>query len=431
MRAASYRVTRHFATILPYVLPIVFGMLAVPVKGQSWVINVDQELERTRLVLPYAFYTESFGLAYGVGGAVTGLGQGQAVLGAAVLKSTRGAKGVYFIADDYRLADRLYTRLFVTRGWYRELRGYLSPSELPGDAPSVSEQGYIEADGDDDVLEWDLKYVLPLGSAKDTGLHRYYTERGYLQRQPLGGQVWDPRRSGRTLVDLQVFAQHRSYELASGTLPFSSNGLALSLEYDNRDFEINPRRGSYQRVRVEHDFGFADSTQSWTTLDLDLRKYLPLNWLPETFEQDVLALRAWWIDTPSWEVQEDGRVAHRPPHFMGASLGGWNDMRGFDSGRFNDRAAAYYSAEYRVMPRWNPLSDWRLPLGMKIDWWQFTGFVEAAQVAGTWDMGALHEDMHISAGAGARIYVAEVLIRMDAAFSEEGAHLWVMVGQTF
>jgi hypothetical protein len=32
-------------------------------------------------------------------------------------------------------------------------------------------------------------------------------------------------------------------------------------------------------------------------------------------------------------------------------------MRGYPFARFSDKAAIYYGAEYRVIPRWNPFTS--------------------------------------------------------------------------
>lgn len=396
-------------------------------RGQSWVVKDDGSPKQTKLFLPYIFYTEALGVAYGAGGGVSGLGQESAAIGAGVMRSTRGASGVYFVATNYRLGERVFTDARIASGWYKELRGYYSP-----EVEHVrNEAGFIEADGADDFVEIDINWVLPIGAGRDGGLHNYYLENGLLQRNALGGERWNPFKGGRTQLQIRPFLQHRSYDIEPEAMMFNSNGLRLGLSYDNRDFEINPSRGSYQEVAVKRDFGQFDSSDSWTTVELDYRKYLSVGLFSGSVKQDVLALQGWWIDTPTWQVSSLGQVQHRAPHFMGAALGGWNRLKGYASARFNSRSAAYYGAEYRITPHWNPLGDLPLPFGMQVDWWQFVVFGELGQVTSQWSMRELHKDMIFSGGGGARIYISNVLVRMDFAVSDEARHFWIMVGQTF
>ncbi len=116
---------------------------------------------------------------------------------------------------------------------------------------------------------------------------------------------------------------------------------------------------------------------------------------------------------------------------MGASLGGFLRLRGYPLYRFQDEAAIYYGVEYRVIPHWNPLGKISWLRWLHIDWWQFVPFLEVGRVASEWDLQELHSDMKWDAGGGIRLMTAKVVVRADAAYSEEGWHIWVMVGQAF
>ena len=116
---------------------------------------------------------------------------------------------------------------------------------------------------------------------------------------------------------------------------------------------------------------------------------------------------------------------------MGASLGGYLRMRGYPLYRFQDKAAVYYGAEYRFIPRWNPLGTISWLRFFSIDWWQFVPFVEVGRVADQWSLKELHEDMKWDAGVGIRLMAAMVVVRGDMAYSPEGWHFWAMVGQAF
>ncbi len=79
-------------------------------------------------------------------------------------------------------------------------------------------------------------------------------------------------------------------------------------------------------------------------------------------------------------------------------------MRGYSISRFNGKAAIYYSAEYRMIPRWHPLGDVPLAqeVGLKKDYWQIVSFVEGGCVADTWSIPKLHRSMKVDAGVKLR-----------------------------
>ena len=110
---------------------------------------------------------------------------------------------------------------------------------------------------------------------------------------------------------------------------------------------------------MSRDWGGAGSTAPWTTVELGLSKYIPFG-ASQKARQRVLALKAWTLDTPTWDSShfENGlAIFHHPPTYAGASLGGLRLMRGYPEGRYNSRSAIYYSGEYRYTPRFNPLKD--------------------------------------------------------------------------
>ncbi|MCH7599922.1 MAG: BamA/TamA family outer membrane protein [Myxococcales bacterium] len=74
--------------------------------------------------------------------------------------------------------------------------------------------------------------------------------------------------------------------------PLKVKGLEFALEYDNRNFSTDPSLGSLQRFAIKRDFGWFDSTHSWTNLELDLRKYVSLG-STTRFRQRVLAFNFW------------------------------------------------------------------------------------------------------------------------------------------
>ena len=107
-------------------------------------------------------------------------------------------------------------------------------------------------------------------------------------------------------------------------------------------------------------------------------------------------------------------------------------MRAYPSQRFNDRAAIYYAAEYRVIPRWNPFAGWPwLQKYLEIAWWQWVPFVEVGRVAPSWSLDELHSDMKWDVGFGVRAMAKGLVVRIDTAVSEEGLRVQMMVSQPF
>jgi hypothetical protein len=138
------------------------------------------------------------------------------------------------------------------------------------------------------------------------------------------------------------------------------------------------------------------------------------------------------IATGYWQERQtaNGRVVtHRPPHFRGATLGGFYRLRPYPFDRYNDRAALYYGAEYRIIPAWFTLGEkWKW---LDLAWWQLLGFGELGRVADEWNLKTLHQDMKWVVGLGLRNMVAKNILRLDVAKAEDSWAMWAMVGQAF
>lgn len=210
-----------------------------------------------------------------------------------------------------------------------------------------------------------------------------------------------------------------------------TNGLDFSIFWDNRDFYANPSRGFGLRARYSSDYGWFDSSNSWTNLETELDVYLPLQ-LGKRFRQAVLALSSWTSYSPTWDEKADGSITNNPPAYTGSTLGGMWRMRGYPTQRFNDKAAVYYAAELRMIPDWNPFDRWAwLQQHVGIQWLQLVPFVEIGRVAPTWNAADLHSDMKWSAGLGVRAWAKGIVARIDAAFSTEGVGIQMMISQPF
>ena len=250
-----------------------------------------------------------------------------------------------------------------------------------------------------------------------------------------GGDEWNPLTSGRTFLLFEFLNREQDLDdPETGGAELRTTAILLGVEYDNTDYWNNPTYGSRQRFAVMHDWGQNEEDgEEWTTVELELSKFLDLG-QSDTAYQRVLALNSWWIDTPTWDDSSfhDGEeIFHRPPVYQGATLGGLDRQRAYPTARFSDRSAVNYAAEYRHMSKWNPFPQIPLINLLNIPWWQWTVFGELGRVNDEWDLDELHEDMKWSIGAGARIMVEGVIVRVDFATSEEQSEVQMFIGQTF
>jgi hypothetical protein len=170
-------------------------------------------------------------------------------------------------------------------------------------------------------------------------------------------------------------------------------------------------------------------------VDFWASKYISLAPGPRS-RQRVIALSMWWIDTPSWEhshTKEGAEVFHRPPIYAGATLGGTERMRGYSEGRYNDRSAVYYAAEYRHIPDWNPLGrfGWLNRRNAHVQWMQYVVGVETGRVADEFDLGDLHSEMKLCGILGLRIMVNTLVVRADIGISDEGGTVQMTIDQPF
>jgi hypothetical protein len=248
---------------------------------------------------------------------------------------------------------------------------------------------------------------------------------------------WNPSKTGFTV--LSVKPSYRSQDLNTdevGRTEITTANVEFAAHYENTDFSVNPTRGSLLKLRYTRDWGEWDSSAPWETVDALGAYYIPLG-SSDRARQRVLALNAWAIDTPSWDEFDIGgggeAVLRRPPAYAGATLGGLSRMRGYPEGRFNDRAAMYYAAEYRHIPDWNPLRDLDLlhRLNINVDWLQYVGIFEIGRVADEFDVGELHSDMQISVGLGLRAMVNHMIVRSDIGISDEEVLVQMTIDQPF
>ena len=427
------------------IFTLLAGALLLALPGSAWSQDIylnkgETEKEPTHFAIPYAFPSDTFDFAFGLGGAASGTLQPQATFGWGILGSTNGSYGAYFGGLNFRMpgTERLFFDPLAGFTRYDAMRSYqdlpFRLDQIDGRAGSNESdmEDFIEGKGWDVFAEARFRYLLPIGQGKEETIHTYHMDRGLISDGFTGGGAFNPLTSGRSYLLMTPFYRNKNFDADQhDSLLSASNGLLFGFEWDNRDFVASPSRGGKFKAAFTRDFGWFDSDSSYSTWEIEASKYISLP-TPSWARQQVLAFDFFTSDTPTWDQQKDGSVNGRAPEFRSPSLGGFNRMRAFPFNRYNDRSAIYYSAEYRLMPEWNPwakigwLNSWLEP-----DWWQIVPFVEVGRVADEYNLSTLHEDLQWDAGVSFRFMLKKSVLRLDWATSEEDSAFWVMFGHPF
>lgn len=398
----------------------------------------------TSSALPFALYSEIFGWAVGGFVGIKGLSQENMSLYMGGLISTNGTKyGFIQIREFYvPFFPRLYIAPDILGGYFGVLNIYKDPPttlvqndpKLRAGSNESDKNDYSEVSGSDQWYELKFRFLLPIGHGKDQVYFSPQLENGILKSGEMGGTSWNPFISGRTFVDIKPFYRKR--------IAFATNGIDFALTRENTDFYVNPTCGSFQKVAFRRDFGWFDTMAPWSVVETDLRLYLPINEFTGNTNSlsKVLALDFWTINTLTWDSYDvigsdpRGNVIkqyHRPPPYTGAYLGGRNRLRAYYEGRFNDRAAIYYGAEYRQIIDWNPFKLWSFTERLNVHWIQLAAFAEVGRVAPEWKISTLHTDMKWSAGGGVRVFMNNLILRIDGTFGKEGFYTQMYVDHAF
>ena len=400
------------------------------------------------IVLPYLFSTESTGFSGGLGVIKTGIFQPQTTLIATAFygaeqdiitngqEDTANFSGGFILFSDYKLpfTNRLLFSMYGLKSYFPKARHYFNGSNT-----STEDDAFVTS-GNSDFFYTTFRYVLPIGEGIDNPEGIYNLKNGFaMGREGYGGGK--PFVTGETSVGIKTFYSHDSFDNyedpeSHDIKKWNTGGLRFFLYHENTDYDLNPSRGYQFQVQYSKDFGEGDALQSWDFLEAKYNHYINL----PTFswsQQNVLALSAWTGYSFSWDndntyfndnINTD-LDANRPPPWEGARLGGFNRMRGYENNRFSDKAAFYATAEYRAVLEYNPFRTNKF-IPVAIDWFQVVAFVEAGRVHDKYNFDLL-KDMKYDAGLSLRAMAAEVPVRLDIAYGDEGMNFWVMVYQPF
>ncbi len=391
------------------------------------------------LILPYAFSSDSMGTVIGVGGGAKGFYQDQLLLGGSIFGSVdEETYGIFLGAWDYRpsWSKRLFLTAAGSYGHYPNQRAYgdlsIEPGEVRPGSNDSDKDDYVETGGENNWFDFKIEYVLPIGATRNDGMVTYHLRGGILEKGATGGDSWNPMEGGITTLLFRQYNQRESFETEYGEIERPIHPVEVGIGYNNTDYPPNPSTGSNQYLGLKHDFGWGDATTEWTFIEFEASKYFSIG-ESNRAKQRVLALNFWTGDAPSWdeELNSEGSVEidGNPPQYDGATLGGFYRLRAFPSRRYHDRSVIYTTAEYRYTPKWNPIGNVSWLRWLKMDWWQFVGFVEGGRVANEYS--DLFSDWQADVGLGIRAYMAGGVMRLDMATSDEESAMWVMFGQPF
>lgn len=397
----------------------------------------DDPPARADLNLPFVFFNDLFGVAGGYSYARTAFPQPQSELVVSAMSGTAGSAMLFLRARDLRVPgfERLFADPILSLAYFNGNYVYASgnpryPLQQAG-ANGSAYGNYVSGDGWDDYFRVAFRYLLPIGWGRDHVVDAYHLDRGLLVAGATGGESLNPLTSGKTFLGLRPFYLSQTLRAAGHAESQRTNGVDVTLNWDNRDYFVNPSVGQSLTLRWSRDFAWFDSTSPWTVVSAELDQYFSLG-PTDAFRQRVLALDVWTASSPSWGVGANGTIVNRPPTYAGATLGGWWRMRGYRIGRFSDRAAVYSCAEYRLIPRWNPFDAWPwLQERLGVQWIQLVPFAEVGRVAPSWNLGQLHASMKWDLGFGLRFLARSILVRVDVGASPEGAAVQMMVEQPF
>jgi hypothetical protein len=421
---------------------LMIGLLLISSAGFAMnlvMLEGEEEPQKNKQVIPYAFYNDTTDFALSAAVVATGYIQPQLAVVANGFASSNDTTNGFALVKDLQLHDRWFFDGKFMVGDFGLIESYQDgnpdfPNERAGSNDS-DQDNFIETEGTDVYHRFNFRYVLPIGDGANGPIHKYVVDkRGLLvPGYESGGREWNPFNSGRLIAETEFFYRKQNLESQGDKFDSETSGVTLALEYDNTDFYSNPSDGSRLRLAFSRDWGYLDDSAPWSAVEFEATKLFNLGRTQDALQR-VLAVNMWWIDSPTWDSSSkiNGQETfHRPPLFAGATLGGLDRLKGYATNRFSDRSAVFYAAEYRHMPAYNPFPSIPLINKLRIPWWQWVVFAEAGRVHDEWDLSELHDDMKWDAGAGIRMNVEGVVVRLDAAVGEEDSQVQMFIGHTF
>lgn len=374
--------------------------------------------EKDSAFVPFYFSTETMGSTIGLAGVAKGVGQPQAALFGMGLYSEKDSYVGFLSAFNYALSPNLLFSTQMYQARFNDNPYYLGDQ---GSNNSSTEDKTV-TNGDEENYKLEFKYLLPWGNVREHGLLGAF--------QPVRDVSFaSPVDSGVSSIIFTPFYSSRELDIYNDKKE-ESTGFSLTFDWDNRDSVRNTTRGSHTSFDLTTGAESLQSEDLWLKWEFQNSQYYSLGPLGDWFDQQVLAFDFYTADTPTWN-KCDGLMCARPPEQEQVRLGGLYRLRGYTAGRYHGRSAIHYSAEYRVLPDWQPLDDIPLINYYDLPWWQWVAFVEVGRVADDYDLKTLHEDMKWNVGGAVRFQVEGIVVRAEMAKGADEGTFRVMINQPF
>ncbi|WP_394158334.1 BamA/TamA family outer membrane protein [Vibrio campbellii] len=374
--------------------------------------------EKDSAFVPFYFSTETLGSTVGLAGVAKGVGQPQAALFGMGLYSEKDSYVGFLSAFNYALSSNLLFSTQMYQARFNDNPYYLGEQ---GSNSSSTEDKTV-TNGDEENYKLEFKYLLPWGNVREHGLLGAF--------QPVRDVSFaSPVDSGVSSIIFTPFYSSRELDIYNEKKE-EATGFSLTFDWDNRDSVRNTTRGSHTSFDLTTGAESLQSEDLWLKWEFQNSQYYSLGPLGDWFDQQVLAFDFYTADTPTWN-KCDGAVCARPPEQEQARLGGLYRLRGYTAGRYHGRSAIHYSAEYRVLPDWQPLDDIPLINYYDLPWWQWVAFAEVGRVADDYDLKTLHEDMKWNVGGAVRFQVEGIVVRAEIAKGADEGTFRVMINQPF
>lgn len=412
----------------PVVLSL-WGVFLILFIAPSIFADQDHPEDRVRTrVVPLVFSSDNTQIAYGLGGVSIGVGQPQVALFVLGFVSENDSSAVSVGAINYRI-PRTKNLYFSGLFYQSDMPHYrYFASDDPGYAIRANNSipTFTTVGLNDTVARIQARWVLPIGAAKseDFSLSR----RTILPEQPQPAVSLHPTESGVSSIRFEWETYERDFSQSGKSSDSGSDVFRLKFDWDNTGSRLIPNSGG--RIRLGSEWGKNRGSHNgpWKLYEGAITGFFAV---PPTLgwaKQQVLALNLHVADTPTWEASS---AQNRPPAYLGARLGGLLRLRGYRGSRFYDRSSWVYSAEYRLIPKWQPLAGLFNKLGYRVPWWQLTLFADSGRVAPHFDLRDFHQNMKTTMGLGLRILAEGLLVRIDFAKSEEESATVVAIDQAF